>query len=62
MSFDYAKECAFITAIAEGFMADSPSRAEIIDMLRQHVEAGCTDMLTDAPVNQFAASEIRLRP
>ena len=41
-------------------MADSPSRAEIIDMLRQHVEAGCTDMLTDAPVNQFAPSEIRL--
>lgn len=36
-------------------MADSPSRAEIIDMLRQHVEAGCTDMLADAPVNQFAA-------
>ena len=37
-------------------MADSPSRAEIIDMLRQHVEAGCTDMLADAPVNHFAVS------
>ena len=36
-------------------MADSPSRAEIIDMLRQHVEAGCTDMLADAPVNHFIA-------
>jgi len=36
-------------------MADSPSRAEIIDMLRQHVEAGCTDMLADAPVNHFDA-------
>ena len=38
-------------------MADSPSRAEIIDMLRQHVEAGCTDMLADAPVNHFIAAE-----
>ncbi len=35
-------------------MADSPSRAEIVDMLRQHVEAGCTDMLAEAPVNHFA--------
>ena len=40
-------------------MADLPSRAEIIDMLRQHVEAGCTDMLADAPVNQFAMPEIK---
>ena len=40
-------------------MADSPSHAEIIDMLRQHVEAGCTDMLAEAPVNQFAAPEIK---
>lgn len=37
-------------------MSDSPSRAEIIDMLRQHVEAGCTDMLADAPVNHFEAA------
>ena len=43
-------------------MADSPSRAEIIDMLRQHVEAGCTDMLADAPVNQFAIPEIKSEP
>lgn len=31
------------------------TQAEIIDMLRQHVQAGCTDVLADAPVNQFAA-------
>ena len=36
-------------------MTDSPSQAEIIDMLRQHVEAGCTDMLADAPINHFEA-------
>ncbi len=36
-------------------MTDSPSQADIIDMLRQHVEAGCTDMLADAPVNHFDA-------
>lgn len=40
-------------------MADSPSRAEIVDMLRQHVEAGCTDMLAEAPVNQFNVLENR---
>jgi DNA polymerase len=38
-------------------MANSPSRADIIDMLRQHVEAGCTDMLAEAPVNHFASPE-----
>ena len=43
-------------------MADSPSRAEIIDMLRQHVEAGCTDMLADTPVNHFIASEAAPSP
>jgi len=43
-------------------MADSPSRAEIIDMLRQHVEAGCTDMLADAPVNHFNAAEAPSAP
>lgn len=41
-------------------MSDSPSRAEIIDMLRQHVEAGCTDMLADAPVNHFEAPDTPL--
>ena len=32
------------------------SQAQIIDMLRQHIEAGCTDMLADAPVNHYAAA------
>ena len=31
------------------------TRSEIVDMLRQHVQAGCTDVLADKPVNQFAA-------
>ncbi len=30
------------------------TQAEIIDMLRQHVQGGCTDVLADAPVNHFA--------
>jgi DNA polymerase len=55
MSFEYAQDCAFMSAIAERPMTDSPSQAEIIDMLRQHVEAGCTDMLADAPINHFDA-------
>lgn len=33
----------------------APNRSEIVDMLRQHVQAGCTDVLADEPVNQFAA-------
>ena len=32
------------------------TQAEIIDMLRQHVQAGCTDVLAEAPVDQFAAA------
>lgn len=31
------------------------NRSDIIDMLRQHVQAGCTDVLADEPVDQFAA-------
>ena len=31
------------------------TQADIIDMLRQQVQAGCTDVLADTPVNQFAA-------
>lgn len=31
------------------------TQAEIIDLLRQHVQGGCTDVLADAPVNHFAA-------
>lgn len=30
---------------------------QIIDMLHQHVQAGCTDVLADEPVNQFAAAQ-----
>ena len=32
------------------------TRSDIIDMLRQHVQAGCTDVLAHEPVNQFAAA------
>ena len=32
------------------------TRSEIIDLLRQHVQAGCTDVLAHEPVNQFAAA------
>ena len=38
-------------------MTDSLSRADIVDMLRQHVEAGCTDMLADAPIDHFSTPE-----
>ena len=31
------------------------TRSDIIEMLRQHVQAGCTDVLAHEPVNQFAA-------
>ncbi len=38
-------------------MNNTLSQAEIIDYLRQHIEAGCTDMLADAPVDHYAAVE-----
>jgi len=62
MSFEYAQECAFMAAIVERLMTDSPSQAEIIDMLRQHVDAGCTDMLADAPINHFDAAPPEAAP
>ena len=37
-------------------MTATLSKAEIIDHLRQHMEAGCTDMLADAPVDHYAAA------
>jgi len=38
------------------------SQAEIIDCLRQHIEAGCTDMLADEPVNHYQATAETLTP
>ena len=35
---------------------DALTQAEIIDMLRQHVQGGCTDVLADAAVNHYAAA------
>lgn len=32
------------------------TRSDIIDMLHQHVQAGCTDVLADEPVNQYDAA------
>lgn len=32
------------------------TRSDIIDMLHQHVQAGCTDVLADKPVNQYDAA------
>lgn len=32
------------------------SRDDIIDLLRQHVQGGCTDVLAEAPVNQYDAA------
>lgn len=37
-------------------MGATLSQAEIIDYLRQHIEAGCTDLLADAPVNHYQAA------
>ncbi len=45
------------TAVGIGKMNNTLSQAEIIDYLRQHIEAGCTDMLADAPVDHYAAVE-----
>lgn len=42
--------------------ADALTQAEIIDMLRLHQEAGCTDVLADAPVDRFAAETTSERP
>ena len=31
---------------------------EIIDLLKFHIEAGCADVLNNAPVNHFADAEL----
>ena len=39
-----------------GMINKALSQAEIIDALRQHVEAGCTDMLAETPTDHYAAA------